>query len=248
MSGGQGSLVDVFFGTELRFLAIGVAGYGIATALRLRSEESAGRAEVVLATPVSRWQWVGSHALIAALGSLWLLAVVGAAAGLSAGAVSSTGVGDLLPAALATAPAVLVCVALTVLLFGLLPRWSTFAWGLLAVFVLLGEFGALLSLPDWMLGLSPFDHLGSLPGGDANAGGLVALVLVAVATGAPGSPRSAAATSRPEPATGPLAQETRAIDRIATPGRSDLASKGCSSGRVRGGRCGPRTAGRRRRP
>jgi ABC-2 type transport system permease protein len=186
MSGGQGSLVDVFFGTELRFLAIGVAGYGIATALRLRSEESAGRAEVVLAAAVSRWRWVASHALIAALGSLWLLAVVGAAAGLSAGAVSSTGVGDLLPAALATAPAVLVCVALTVLLFGLLPRWSTLAWGLLAVFVLLGEFGALLSLPDWMLALSPFDHLGSLPGGDANAGGLLALLAAAVVTGALG--------------------------------------------------------------
>ena len=77
MSGGQGSLLDVFFGTELRFLAIGVAAYGIATALRLRSEESAGRAEIVLATPVSRWQWLGSHALIAVVGSLWLLVVVG---------------------------------------------------------------------------------------------------------------------------------------------------------------------------
>ncbi|MEO6414016.1 MAG: polyketide antibiotic transporter [Pedococcus sp.] len=186
MSGGQGTLLDVFFGTELRFLAIGVAGFGIATALRLRSEESAGRAEIVLATPVSRWQWLGSHALIAALGSVWLLVVVGVGAGLSAGAVSSTGVGDLLPAALATAPAVWVCVALTVLLLGLLPRWSTFAWGLLAVFVLLGELGALLSLPDWAMGLSPFDHLGSLPGGDANTAGLVGLVLVALAVGAAG--------------------------------------------------------------
>jgi ABC-2 type transport system permease protein len=81
---------------------------------------------------------------------------------------------------------VLVCVALTVLLFGLLPRWSTSAWGLLAVFVLLGELGALLSLPDWAMGLSPFDHLGSLPGGDANPAGLTALVLVALATGTAG--------------------------------------------------------------
>ena len=62
MSGGQGSLLDVFFGTELRFLAVGAAAYGIATALRLRSEESCGRAEVVLATPVSRWRWLASHA------------------------------------------------------------------------------------------------------------------------------------------------------------------------------------------
>ena len=186
MSGGQGSLIDVFFGAELRFMAVGTAAYGIATALRLRSEESSGRTEVVLATPVSRWRWLGSHAGIAALGSVWLLAVVGTTAGLAAGAVTDTGVGDLLPAALATAPAVLVCLALTLLLFGLRPLWSGFSWGLLAVFVLLGEFGALLSLPGWAMGLSPFDHLGSLPGGDANAAGLGALSLVAVVIGLAG--------------------------------------------------------------
>ena len=28
MSGGQGSLLDAFFGTELRFLAVGAAAYG----------------------------------------------------------------------------------------------------------------------------------------------------------------------------------------------------------------------------
>ena len=192
MSGGEGSLLDAFFGTELRFLAIGAAAYGIATALRLRSEENAARAEVVLATPVSRWRWLASHLVIAAAGSVWLLAVVGTAAGFAAGSVSSTGVSstgvaELLPAALATAPAVLVCVALTVLLFGVLPRLSTAAWAVLAVFVVLGEFGALLSLPDWALGLSPFDHLGSLPGGDANSPGLIGLVVVALVAATAGA-------------------------------------------------------------
>ena len=186
MGGGQGSLLDAFFGTELRFLAVGAAAYGIATALRLRAEENSGRAEVVLATPVSRWRWLASHLVIAAAGSVWLLAVVGVGAGLAAGSVSSTGVTELLPAALATAPAVLVCVGLTVLLFGLLPRLSTAAWAVLAVFVVLGEFGALLSLPGWALGLSPFDHLGSLPGGDANAAGLVGLLVVALVAGGVG--------------------------------------------------------------
>lgn len=187
MSGGQGSLLDAFFGTELRFLAVGAAAYGIATALRLRSEESSGRAEVVLATPISRWRWLASHLVIALVGSVWLLAVVGFAAGLAAGSVSRTGVADLVPAALATAPAVVVCVALTVLLLGLLPRISTAAWAVLAVFVVLGEFGALLSLPGWALGLSPFDHLGSLPGGDANPAGLIGLTLVAALAGAVGA-------------------------------------------------------------
>lgn len=186
MSGGQGTLLEVFFGTEIRFIAVGVAAFGIAAALRARSEEAAGRAEVVLATPVGRWAWLGSTLLIAVLGALWLLTVMGTCAGLAAASGSPLGVGDLLPAALATAPAVLVCVALAVLLFGLLPRWSSAAWGLLALFVLLGEFGAVLDLPRWAMGLSPFDHLGSLPGGDANPAGLVALAVVAAAVGVAG--------------------------------------------------------------
>jgi ABC-2 type transport system permease protein len=178
MSGGTASLVDAYFGAELRVLAIGAAAYGIATALRLRSEESAGRAEVVLATRVGRLEWLGSHALIAAAGALWLLAVAGTAAGLASGA--STGVAELAPAALATAPAVLVCLALTTLLFGYLPRWAGLAWALLALFVLLGELGPVLRLPGAVMGLSPFDHLGSLPGGDADLAGLVGLVLCAL--------------------------------------------------------------------
>lgn len=184
MSGGHGTLTDAFFGVELRFLAIGAAAYGIATALRLRSEESSGRAEVVLATQVSRTRWLASHAVIAGAGAVWLLAVAGLCAGLGAGASSATGVAQLVPAALATAPAVLVCTALTLVLFGLVPRWSSAAWALLAAFVLLGEFGTLLGLPDWALGASPFAHLGSLPGGDANASGLLALGVLAVALAA----------------------------------------------------------------
>jgi ABC-2 type transport system permease protein len=186
MSGGQGSLLEVFFGTEVRFLAVGAAAFGIATALRLRSEESGGRAEVALATRVSRGRWLSSHVLVAALGSLWLLVVIGVTAGLSGGAVSDVGVAEVLPAALATAPAVLVCVALTVLLFGTVPLWTPAAWGLLAVFVLIGELGPLVDLPGWAMGLSPFDHLGSLPGGDANAAGMAGLLAVALVAGAAG--------------------------------------------------------------
>jgi ABC-2 type transport system permease protein len=186
MSGGQGTLIEMFFGTEIRFLAVGAAAYGITTALRLRSEESAGRAEITLATRVGRWRWVSSHVLVAVLGALWLLVVMGLAAGLSGGAVSEVGVAEVLPASLATAPAVLVCVALTVLLFGVAPRWAATAWALLAAFVLIGELGPLVDLPGWAMGLSPFDHLGSLPGGDANPAGLIGLLLVALAAGAMG--------------------------------------------------------------
>jgi ABC-2 type transport system permease protein len=181
MSGGQGSVLDAFLGTELRFLSVGAAAYGIASALRLRSEESTGRAEAVLGTATSRWRWVASHLVVAVLGSLWLLVVAGACAGGAAASSSEADAGAVLGAAVATWPAVLVCVGLTLTLFGALPRVSLFAWGLLALFLLIGEFGAMLRLPTWVMGLSPFDHLGSLPGGDTDSGGLVGLLVVAAA-------------------------------------------------------------------
>ncbi len=187
MSGGNGSVLDAFLGTELRFMAVGAAAYGIASALRLRGEESSGRAEAVLATATSRPRWVASHVLVAALGSLWLLFVVGTCAGAAAASTSEAGIGAVLGAALATWPAVLVCVGLALALFGVLPRVSLLAWGLLAVFLLVGELGAILKLPDWMMGLSPFDHLGTLPGGDADAAGLVGLLVVTVAALAVGA-------------------------------------------------------------
>ncbi|WP_270886357.1 ABC transporter permease [Pedococcus sp. 5OH_020] len=186
MSGGQGTLLDVFLGTELRFLAVGAGAYGVATALRLRSEESSGRAEALLATPVRRAQWLASHGVLAVAGSAWLMVVAGVTVGLSASAAGDVGVVQVVAAAVATVPAVLVCVGLALLLFGLVPHWSAAAWGALALFVMLGELGAILRLPQSVLGLSPFDHLGSLPGGDANVTGLLGLGVAAVATAAVG--------------------------------------------------------------
>ena len=179
LSGSGGTVTDLFVGTELRFMALGAAAYGVATALRLRSEESAGRAEVVLAGAVSRWRWLAGHAGIALAGSSWLMLLGGLVAGVSARASADYPVGRLLGAAVATLPAVWVVVGLTVVLFGAVPRLAGLAWGVLSVFLLLGEFGTLLKLPDAVVGLSPFDHLGSLPGGSAPVASLVVLTLVA---------------------------------------------------------------------
>lgn len=186
MSGGEGTLTDLFFGTELRFMAIGAAAFGVATALRLRSEETSGHAEVVLSADVSRRHWLAGHAGIALVGATWLMVVGGLCAGLVASASTGYGTGTLVVAALATVPAAWVAVGIAVLLFAVVPRLALLAWAVLAVFLLLGELGSLLSLPDWVIGLSPFDHLGSLPGGSVSAAALLALVVIAVAALAAG--------------------------------------------------------------
>ncbi len=184
LGGKAGSLGDVFLSTELRFMAIGAAAYGISAALRLRSEEADLHTEQVLATSVSRHALLAGHAVIALGGSALLLLVLGA--GLALGAASQYGgvaaaLGHLLPAALAPIPAVWVCVGLALVVYGALPKVVIIAWALLTAFLIVGELGPLLGLPNAVVDLSPFSH-GTVAPGDSIPGiPLVALALVAAA-------------------------------------------------------------------
>jgi ABC-2 type transport system permease protein len=181
LGGGGGTMTDTFFATELRFAAIAAAALGIALTTRMRTEEATGRLESVLATPVPRLRWALSHLLGALAASALVLAVAGLVAGLldgqRTGEVSGSA-GRLLGAALATLPAVWVCIAVAVLLVGLVPRLTGLAWAVLIGFLVLGEFGVLMGLPSWLTAISPFDHLSQLPGGTLAAAPLVGLVVV----------------------------------------------------------------------
>ena len=111
--------------------------------------------------------------------------VAGLVHGADAGDIGGT-VGRLTGAALSTLPAVWVVLAVAVLLYGALPRFTGLAWAALIVFLLLGEFGDLLDLPGWLVDLSPFTHLPALPGGTLEWSPLVGLTIVAAAVGAAG--------------------------------------------------------------
>jgi len=187
--GGQQSIVDSFTAAILDVIALAVSVYAIQAALRLRSEETAMRAEPVLAGSVGRLRWAASHLAFALLGSAFLLAVAGTAIGLAVG----LGQGDLggqlprlLGAAMVQAPAVWVLAGIATALFGLLPRLTSLAWAALVVFLLLGQLGSLFRLSQWALDLSPFTHLPKLPGGTFTATPLVWLVVVTVALTAAG--------------------------------------------------------------
>ena len=51
--------------------------------------------------------------------------------------------------------------------FGLAPRAVPAAWGLLGLFLALGQLGPVLRVPQPVMDLSPFTHLPGLPGGHA---------------------------------------------------------------------------------
>ena len=186
--GGSGSVVDAVLASSLALAAFGGAAYTVTTALRLRSEETSGRAEPVLAAAVPRLAWAGSHLLVAALGSAAALAATGLGAGVAV-AVSDGdpgAIGRLLVAGLAQVPAAWVLTGVTAALLGLLPRWSSAAWAVLGAFLLLGQVGAALDLDPALLDLSPFTHTPRLPGGDADLAGTAGLLLVAAGLTAAG--------------------------------------------------------------
>ena len=106
-------------------------------------------------------RWLATHLVVAIVGSAAALMIAGVAAGLTYGAAVGD-VGGKLPTVLGTAavqlPAVWLLVAVTVALFGLLPRITPVAWGVLVAFIALYLLGSLANSPQWLLDLTPFSH------------------------------------------------------------------------------------------
>ncbi|MGW0826635.1 ABC transporter permease [Streptomyces sp. NPDC002845] len=178
---GGASVAESFASMVMVVITVVAAVYVVMAALRPRSEETAGRAEPLLATGLSRSRWAGSHLAVAMGGGTLVLLLAGLGFGI-AGA-GSTGDGGLLlklvGAALAYAPALWVTVGFTMVLFGWLPRASSAAWIVPVYAFVVGYLGQLLQFPDWMNNLSPFGHVPRLPAADMSWTPLLLLTLVA---------------------------------------------------------------------
>jgi ABC-2 type transport system permease protein len=182
-AGGGGSLTDSYFAASFRLMALIASGFAIGSAIRVRSEETSMRADLVLATPVSRWRFAASHLAVACAGSVILLAVAGLATGLSYGLAGGgmQSVPRLFVAALVYAPAMWIMVGLAIALDGLVPRWVGVSWAILVACVIEGFLGAVLGLPRWLSDLSPFERVPQLPAASLTL--LPLAVMSAVAAG-----------------------------------------------------------------
>ena len=60
-----GDLTKSFFATSLLIMALVTGGFAVASTLRLRTEETAGRAEPLLAAALARRRWAASHLVVA---------------------------------------------------------------------------------------------------------------------------------------------------------------------------------------
>jgi ABC-2 type transport system permease protein len=183
LQAGGASIVDQYFVTVMLLLAIAVSGFTVSSALRLRAEESSGRAESLLATGLSRTRWSLGGIAVTVGGTLVVLGAGGLGTGLFYGLASGDmgALPNLLFAALAFAPAALLLGGVAVLLFGWVPRASMVAWAALAICFVFAYLGVLLDIPQWLLSLSPFEHVPGAPVETITAGPLLWLTVFAVA-------------------------------------------------------------------
>ncbi|RYU12695.1 ABC transporter permease [Nocardioides iriomotensis] len=177
-----GSVTDAFFGTALLFMGLGAAGFAVASALRLHGEEGAGRVEPMLAGQVSRWRMLLSPLVVTLGGAALLVSLGGLGVGIADALVrgSADQVLRLVALSWVQLPAVLVLVGLAVLLLGWAQRATALAWAALGFAVVIGWLGGLLRLPDWVDGLSPFQHLPQVPVEPVALAPLLALTLLGV--------------------------------------------------------------------
>lgn len=182
---GAGDIEQATVTTFFTMLGILAACAGVQVVCRARQEEARGSAETVLATPVPRTRWLAGYLVVAA--AAIVLVVAGAVAGAAAGIagrggswglmreVSVTGAGQALAAA--------VFVVVTALIFVLAPRLTIpLGWSVLLLGMVLGLFGPIFGLPEWLANISPIAVAPVMAGDEVLLQGLWWLV-VAVGAG-----------------------------------------------------------------
>jgi ABC-2 type transport system permease protein len=181
---GTGGLEAGYIAFLSSFSGYVTAAYVVFAVQALVTEESRGRAEILLATPTSRSAWAGSHFAVVALGSALILVVAGVVTGAAIGAVTGTwsAVADSTLAHLNMVPPTLVVIGVVAALFGWAPRLLVVVgWALVGLIIFVGVFASLVDLPQWVLDLSPFSHPAQLPVEDFSLLPLVWLTLLAAA-------------------------------------------------------------------
>ncbi len=166
---------DIFLEMIVITLGMVSAFYSALATLQLRSEEVAGRAELVLSTSVGRRRWIASHLVFALGGTVLILA----AGGFFTGLVRWLSSGDfsafprVFTGMLLHAPAAWVLIGAALLLFGIVPRWAVaMTWVALLYVQLIGEvLGPILLGPTYRYSvinaLQPFHWVPRITSGGA---------------------------------------------------------------------------------
>ncbi|WP_441346910.1 ABC transporter permease [Rhodococcus sp. SGAir0479] len=179
LPGGEGNAAQGAFALYLVFLTIMACMYALTAVQSMRGEESAGRAEDVLSTPVSRLRWLGAQLAVVTAATVLITLAAGAAMGITAAATLHDGsmFGRLVGAAANLLPATLAVVGGTAAVYAWFPRLLAVVWVYLGYALVIGMF--LEVLPDWTGWASPFHWTPNLPADEFDIVPLIVLVVLA---------------------------------------------------------------------
>ena len=185
---GAEDLLAGYLGYMAMFMSLFISAFAILAVQSMRSEETGGRGEPVLATPISRWQWLGTNLAVTVVAVVVIAAATGFSTGIGAAVVTGDTIhlGELTLAQLNFIPPVLVTTAVAVLLFGVLPRAIGATWAIVGYAMITGTFGVLLDLPQAAFNLDPFSHIPQMPLEEFAAAPVLILVGLAAAVSALG--------------------------------------------------------------
>jgi ABC-2 type transport system permease protein len=185
--GSGGSMTQTLIAAMFSFVGVLAAACATQAVIRMRQEEANGTAEIVLSTPLSRVRWLVDYLV---LGVVAIVIVLLASASVAALGLASAGedaslAGDAFATAAAQLPAALVYLGVLALLFVVLPKATIgVGWALVAVGIVLGNFGGLIGLPEWLRDISPFTHTPVLTGSSTDWSGGVWMLAVAIVAAA----------------------------------------------------------------
>lgn len=164
--GGPGALIPSYLSAMIAIVSVVVLAYALHGLGRMRSEESSGRLESILATKVSRTKWLALHTGLVFAGGASMLVLMGGSLGLLVNGLSEyqVDVGEYLLAGVSYLPAVIAFLGLYVLLFGLLPRvaggltWFYFGFSAFTLWL-----GPIMQLDQKIMNLSIMEHITAPP-------------------------------------------------------------------------------------
>ncbi|HEY1157365.1 MAG TPA: ABC transporter permease subunit, partial [Arthrobacter sp.] len=163
------SLTQLLVSVLFSMVGILAATCALQAVIRMRQEEVAGTAELLLAAPVGRVRWLTGYLVLgtAAVVLVMVLAALGTWATLSGAGDTSMDATAIWQTAAAQLPAALIYLAVPALVFVLWPAATVaIGWILLALGVVFGIFGGMVGLDQKIRDLSPFTHT-PVPHGDA---------------------------------------------------------------------------------
>jgi ABC-2 type transport system permease protein len=175
--GGSQDLALSYLAASYQFFGVLVVVVAVQGVLAAHREEATGRAEPVLAQPVPRPRWLGSHLLAGLLGAVLAALAAGLAGAVASAAREGPEPSGVAGAAVNMLPAALCFAGLACLLVGVAPRVATTV-GFAVPVVLFGleYFGRLAQLPEALLAVSPFHYVAAVPAEPVNVVGATALV------------------------------------------------------------------------